>query len=125
MSHRRLTVLLVALSLFVPGVAALQAPEPQMAPAPAAAAPVAIPVPTHIEFARCFQPIPGEHRAVMLHPYTCCPIEVCFRLPCEPCARRVRADRNDIEITYGLIRAVKIQFNRDGTYRVKYRMISV
>lgn len=98
-----------------------QPPTPPPPGPVVAGAPLA--VPTHYEFAKAFQPLPGEHRVVLLHPYTCCPVEVCFKLPCGLCPRRVCADRNDIEIQYGLIRQVKIQFYRDGSYKVKYRLL--
>lgn len=74
---------------------------------------------THKEFAKCFNPIPGEHTVTLIHPYTGCPVTVCFTLPCET-ARRVVCDGNDFAVKYGLIRRVQVQFHKNGTYKVHY-----
>src|SRR5262249_9693354 len=37
---------------------------------------------TLAEFAESFKPAPGTYEVVLLHPDTCCPVKVCFTLPC-------------------------------------------
>jgi hypothetical protein len=53
-------------------------PGPQPAPGATTAPVVPVRYPTHAEFARGFNPLPGNYEAVMLHPYSCCPVRICF-----------------------------------------------
>jgi hypothetical protein len=78
---------------------------------------------THKEFAACVAPVAGQHQVTLVHPYTCCPVTVCFCLPCG--CPKVRADKNDLEFRYGLFRKVEIKFCKDGTYKVRYRNVDV
>src|SRR5436309_576630 len=56
-------------------------PPPTVLPPPQvvvveAAVPLVVPIP-HRDFAKVFAPVAGAHRVVFVHPYTCCPVEVC------------------------------------------------
>ncbi len=107
-------VLVVGAAWLPQGVVAQ--PPAETAPPPAGSM---VMIPTHQQFAESFKPIPGKHRVTLIHPYTCCPVDVCFELPCE-CAKCVSADCNDITIRYGLIRKVEIRFYKNGNVKVKY-----
>src|SRR5262245_768352 len=100
--------------------APVAAPVVVLADAPAVVLPAPTPVrpPTHAEFARHFQPLPGRYEVVLLHPYTHCPVQVCFTLP-PGCPKKVRVERRELEFDYGR-REVEIRFYRDGGVRVMY-----
>lgn len=82
--------------------------------------PAAVKAPSLAEAARAFQAAPegGKYELVVEHPCTCQPVKVCFSLP-PGCPRRVVARKSELVIRYGPLRAVVIQFNRDGTYKVR------
>jgi hypothetical protein len=93
-------------------------PYPGFTPPPPVFAPPQLVVPTVKEFAATFQPTPGHHRVVILHPRTCKPVEVCFRLP-PGCPRKVYADRTEIDFKYHRLE-VQIHFRKNGTVDVEY-----
>lgn len=72
------------------------------------------------EFACTFKPGPagGKYEVVFQHPCTCCPVKVCFHLPCG-CPKRIVARKSEVVIRYGLCKAVVLRFNRDGTVSVR------
>ena len=72
------------------------------------------------ELARTFkaQPEGGKYEVVVEHPCTCEPVTVCFSLP-PGCPKRIVARKSELVIRYGPLRAVVIQFNRDGSYKVR------
>jgi hypothetical protein len=74
---------------------------------------------THRDFARVFQPAAGTYEVLLIHPDTCCPVKVCFTLPCG-CPKKVRVERHELEFDYGKTE-VEIRFRRDGTVKVEYR----
>ncbi len=110
---------LMTVLAWIPGELVAQTPtkgnQSEMAPPPGSV----VAIPTHRQFAESFKPVPGKHRVTLIHPYTCCPVDVCFDLPCE-CVKCVKADCNEITIRYGLIRKVEIRFYKDGGVKVKY-----
>ena len=62
---------------------------------------------------------PGQHTVLFIHPYTCCPVEVCFCLPCG-CYELVCKDGciggKRLVFKYkGLGNDVVIKFKKDGT----------
>jgi hypothetical protein len=59
----------------------------------------------------------GMYDVVFLHPYTNKPVKVQFELPVSP--RRVNVLKNRIEFRWGLLRGMDVQFEPDGTVRVK------
>ena len=71
------------------------------------------------EFARCFEPTPGTHHVCLIHPVTCRPVEVCFKLPHGCGCPKVRVNRREIEFDYGR-REVEIRFRHNGTVDVDY-----
>lgn len=102
---------------------ARQAPPPPpaapvLAPASTLPPPALVRPPTHAEFARQFQPAPGRYEVVLLHPFTHCPVQVCFTLP-PGCPKKVRVERRELEFDYGRCE-VEIRFYRNGTARVEY-----
>ena len=96
-------------------------------PAPGEPPPVPIPalvepadparVPTLAEFAAAFKPGPGTFKVVVQHPYTGCPVEVCFTLP-PGCPRKVRVHKRMLDFDYGR-HDVRIRFLADGGARVR------
>ncbi len=103
----------------------IHAPQPVIYPArpveyigPPAEVPVATRVLTHKEFGQVFKPAPGNYEVVLLHPDTCCPVRICFTLPCG--CPRVRIERHELEFDYGKVE-VELRFRRNGTVRVEYR----
>ena len=91
---------------------------PADAPAVALPAPTRVRPPTHAEFARHFQPLPGRYEVVLLHPDTHRPVQVCFTLP-PGCPKKVRVERRELEFDYGRYE-VEIRFDRRGGVRVTY-----
>ena len=59
----------------------------------------------------------GMYDVVFLHPYTNKPVKVQFELPVAP--RRVNVTKSRIEFRWGLLRGMDVQFEPDGTVRVK------
>jgi hypothetical protein len=98
-----------------PGVLS-DGPPPAESIGPGKAVPVRYP--THAEFAKSFQPLPGNYEVVLLHPYTCQPVKLCFTLPnCR--LKKVRVERGELEYDYGDVE-VELRFKRDGRARVEY-----
>ena len=100
------------------------APPPLVVPGSVSFMPVA-PLPVVVqpmsvdEFAANFKPLAGEHRVTLIHPKTCCPVEVCFKLPCG-CAKKVTTTKYTMRIVYpGLFNDVVIRFKLDGTVSVR------
>jgi len=60
---------------------------------------------------------PGMYDVVLLHPYTNRPVKVQFELPVSP--RRVNVTKTRIEFRWGLLKGMDVQFEPDGTVRVK------
>lgn len=89
-----------------------EAPPPRAVPG----ATVAARPPTVFEFAAAFKPAPGTYKVVMLHPRTCCPVEVCFTLPCG--CPKVKVTRHELEFKYGRTE-VEIHFKHNGRVKVK------
>lgn len=102
-----------------PVLAAQPAGEPEKlhAPRPADGSPV-IQAIRHGDFARSFKPAAGTYEVDFVHPYTCCPVRVCFTLP-HGCPKRVSCDRNELKFDYGRCE-VEIEFKRDGRVKVDY-----
>ncbi len=73
--------------------------------------------PTLAEFAASFQPAPGHYEVVLLNPETCCPVKVCFTLPCG--CPKVRVHDKSLVFHYGLLDNVSIRFRHDGSVAVK------
>ena len=73
--------------------------------------------PTLEEFAASFQPAPGHYEVVLLNPETCCPVKVCFTLPCG--CPKVRVHDKSLVFHYGLLDNVSIRFRHDGSVAVK------
>jgi hypothetical protein len=85
-------------------------------PVPAVVLP-AVKAPTPAEFAASFQPAPGAYRVTLLHPFTCCPVEVCFTLP--PGCPRVEVNKRQLEFDYGK-HEVRVNFRRNGSVEVDH-----
>jgi hypothetical protein len=98
-----------------PGVEMLHPPRPADG-SPVAPAAVAI---SHADFARGFTPAAGNYEVDLIHPYTCCPVRVCFTLP-PGCPKKVRVHRGELEFDYGRTE-VEIRFKKDGRVKVEYR----
>jgi hypothetical protein len=75
-------------------------------------------VPTHREFAASFRPEPGNYQVTLMHPYTHCPVKVCFSLP-PACLKKMHVDRNELEFDYGKVE-VELNFKRSGRVEVEY-----
>ena len=73
--------------------------------------------PTLEEFAESFHAVPGHYEVVVLHPVTCCPVKVCFTLPCA--CPRVKVHSKSLVFSYGLCDKVAIRFRHDGSVTVK------
>lgn len=61
---------------------------------------------------------PGQHQITFIHPYTCCPVTVCFCLPCG-CYRLECGDglcAEKLTFSYpGLFNDVVIKFKKNGS----------
>jgi len=103
-----------------PGVPLEIAPPAQPVPLPGSFVPVDPARPLTVkEFACSFQPTCGTHNVVVLHPFTRCPVNVCFTLP-SGCARvKVKkCVRERIVFDFGR-KEVEIVFLRKGGVRVR------
>lgn len=87
---------------------------PAPTPLPATVVPVVVTGPivldrpiSHYDFARMFQPVPGNYEIVFIHPVKCCPVKVCFCLP--PGCPKVCVNKRSLCFDYGH-REVTIQF---------------
>jgi hypothetical protein len=85
----------------------LPPPTPMPALAPAPVRPVTIG-----EFAATFRPAPGNYEVVFVHPVTCCPVKVCFTLPCG--CPKVKISKRMIVFDYGRHHVVRIRFKLLG-----------
>lgn len=72
----------------------------------------------HQEFAKMFKPVEGTHKVTFIHPYTCCPVDVCFTLPCG--CPKVICKKNELEFSYGR-KEVEIRFYKCGDVKVTHR----
>lgn len=87
--------------------------------------PVAVEAPTAMTFEQACCALkclpPGEHRICFIHPFTCCPVEVCFCLPCG-CYEVICKDGCHVKkLTFkykGLCNDVVIKFKKNGTVAV-------
>ena len=70
---------------------------------------------THQEFAKIFQPLPGNYQVVLIHPGSRQPVQVSFTLP--PGNPRVRVHHRDLVFDYGR-HEVEIRFALHGKVRV-------
>ena len=112
---------------FVPGdPPPVPVPEPLGPPSPGAAGIVGAPIPvvsaavrppTLEEFAESFHAAPGHYEVVVLHPVTCCPVKLCFTLPCA--CPKVKVHAKSLVFSYGLFDKVAIHFHHDGSVTVK------
>jgi hypothetical protein len=98
-------------------------PAPRIMPSGEAVAPVNLPAApvralTVEEFAAAFQPVPGNHEVILLHPRTGQPVTVQFTLP-PGVPKKVRVSRRDLEFDYGR-HEVDIRFLLRGRVRVDY-----
>jgi hypothetical protein len=86
---------------------ALALPVGQAPPPPVALVPAPVPGIALSDFAKAFVPAAGNYEVVLLHPKTCCPVKVCFTLPCG--CPKVRVTKRSIVFDYGK-HAVRIRF---------------
>ena len=111
----------IACGQFAPNVPDGQPPLPQTVPnlPPPAVVPPSVIVPppaivpvrpmTIEEFAASFKPLPGRYEVMLIHPKTCCPVKVCFTLPCG-CLCNVKVSKHTIRFVYKCQRDVVIRF---------------
>jgi hypothetical protein len=71
----------------------------------------------HGDFACAFQPQCGKYEVVFIHPVSCCPVKVCFDLPCG--CPKVRCGKRYLEFDYGR-HSVVIRF---GIFRSNVRVV--
>jgi hypothetical protein len=83
---------------------------------PPTSGPIVVQAMSHKDFARAFKPMEGMHKVMLIHPYTCCPVEVCFTLPCG--CPKVKCNKHELEFDYGR-EEVEIRFYRNGEVKVK------
>jgi len=103
-----------------PGVPLEIAPPAQPVPLPGATVPLVPARPLTVkEFACSFQPTCGTHHVVLLHPFTHCPVNVCFTLPAG-CAKvkLKKCVRERVVFDFGR-KEVEIVFLRKGGVRVR------
>ncbi|QDU62791.1 hypothetical protein Pan216_36610 [Planctomycetes bacterium Pan216] len=68
---------------------------------------------------KCLEP--GKYEVTMIHPHTCCPVKVCFCLPCG-CYELKCSDCLGTKMTFkypGLFNDVVVKFKKDGSVVVK------
>jgi hypothetical protein len=84
---------------------------------PAQSANLAVPAPPKAmsleQFAKTFQAKGGSFEADLINPVTNQPTKVRFTLP-DGTPRSINVRRNEIEFRYGLLRFVRIEFDKDG-----------
>jgi hypothetical protein len=116
MSFTRTISYLAVSTLVLPPAAAFAGDVPMPPPAPIATTahrPLA-----HQEFAVAFQPVEGRYEVELLHPRTCCPVNVCFCLPCG-CLKKVHVHKYSLTYDYGREK-VTIRFKLNGDVHVNY-----
>lgn len=118
MSSTRVVNWLALSALTLPLAAALGGDAPRQLPPPAPVATAAHRPLTHQDFAAAFQPAEGRYEVEFLHPKTCCPVTVCFCLPCG-CPRKVHCHKYSLTYDYGRER-VTIRFKLNGDVHVNY-----
>lgn len=117
-------VLTATLALFFATSSAMALQEVQgSSPAPG----VAIAGPTALPFADAPKALkqlpPGKVSVIFIHPITCCPVEVCFTLPCG--CYEIESDTTlfgNKKLTFkypGLCNDVVLKFTKDGGVKVK------
>src|SRR5262249_2871744 len=75
---------------------------------------------TLAEFAATIKPAPGNYEVILLHPRTCCPVKVCFTLPCG-CPKKIAVHKREVVFDYGREKVViRFPILGDGV-RVSYR----
>jgi hypothetical protein len=84
------------------------------APAPPAGGVKAISPAAFVSRAKPFEA--GRYEVVLEHPHTGKPVKVAFELPVRP--RSVSVTRDRIELRWGLLRGMDIEFLRDGGVRI-------
>jgi len=94
----------------------LNMPAPEGPPAAAATPAVARRATSLPEFAHNFDPTPGQHQALLIHPATRQTVPVSFTLP-QARVRQVLLGANEVCFNYGQ-QQVWIRFLRDGQVRV-------
>ena len=99
--------------------AALTAGHPPFPPPyPGVPFPPPVPAaPTVEQFAAGFQPTPGTHHVVILHPSTGRPVPVCFTLPAG--FPRIDFGKRHVEYDFGKLE-VTLRFRSNGTVEVDY-----
>jgi hypothetical protein len=104
---------------FTATLASAQLPlaEPLPYPQMAMTMPAAGTIPTVEQFAKSFCPAQGQYEVTLLHPKTCCPVTVCFCLPCKE-ACKVTATKHALRFSYKG-KDVVIRFKHDGTVVVR------
>jgi hypothetical protein len=68
---------------------------------------------TLAQFGKTFQPKPGSYEVELMNPVTNQPTTVRFMLP-EGTPKRVQIRDREIEFRYGVLRFVRIEFDKDG-----------
>jgi hypothetical protein len=106
----------LAAALTLGGTLAAQEPLPPPATPPVAPAPAALSV---AEFARVFQPLPGNYEVTLIHPRTGCPVTVNFSLPAGYCVTKVKATRHSLRFDIDHRRDVVIEFRLNGKVDVR------
>ncbi|MGE3803122.1 MAG: hypothetical protein AB7K24_00460 [Gemmataceae bacterium] len=109
----------VVLSTSLGQAPVLPAPTPLAAPAPIVmTGPIVLDKPiSHYDFARMFQPAPGNYEICFIHPVKCCPVKVCFCLP--PGCPKVCVGKRSLCFDYGNCEVTiqfKILFGRARVY---------
>jgi hypothetical protein len=98
-----------------------QPPVVELIPSPPSQPEIAIPLPPTIPtvemFAKTFCPTAGKFEVTLIHPKTCCPVTVCFCLPCKE-ACKVTANKHALRFSYKG-KDVVIRFKHDGTVSVR------
>ena len=96
----------------VPPQAVPTQPQPDFVPP----TPAKIAVPTLAEFAKTFQPRPGNYEISLINPLTNQPTPVRFSLHAAP--QNVRLGDNLIEFQFGPNQFVRVEFDRQGAFVV-------
>src|SRR5262245_34148051 len=96
--QRGLAVTLLALTS---AVATAQPPVVELVPVPQPiqVQEISAVIPTVEAFAKTFCPTAGKFEVTLIHPKTCCPVNVCFCLPCKE-ACKVTATKHVLRFSY-------------------------
>jgi hypothetical protein len=114
--QRGLTVTILAL---ICTTATAQPPVVEFVPSPQPILVQEMPavIPTVEAFAKTFCPMAGKFEVTLIHPKTCCPVTVCFCLPCKE-ACKVTATKHVLRFSYKG-KDVVVRFKHDGTVSVR------